>query len=820
MKKRTHFLILVGFLLVTIFSFGQNPTREQIDFFNKGILSWDVPGVRRGVVLPSITTTERDGRTDNGLEPSTVIRGEGLEGAGDRPGAFMGFGFSVEREDAFRDGDYFEFEIVPKEGNKVSLDTLIAKFTRNSGGPRRFLWQYRLDVDCTFTDIGSSFPFEDEDEPENLELDAYQDPIILSTVTRLQNVSFPNKIIFRLYGWGSNGGDREDLEFFGFGRNPRRLNDLTIKGEVSPSAGTPPVEPLDPAVWNGSNWENDIVPSPENQPTRDVVIARGTYNTRLGNISACNLTVNAGARLNVNNRTYVEVVNNVNVNGNLFVGSQGNFVQNNDSGTFTLNGRGSGATVRKFTSLKNEWFHYTYWSSPVERESVGDAFPNVDTNRRFKFLAENYLDTNGDNTDDNADDWNVVKPDEIMEPGVGYLSTSPRSGEFPRRDQIFFRGEFNTGVITTDIFQDDRNTTGSWNLIGNPYPGAIDFELFHEENSDIVGGVAYLWTQSLPLDPDNPGNEGLNFSLDDYAMYNVGVGGIVGANNIRPNKFIPSGQSFFIEGLRDGQIDFTNSMRVADGMSNNQFFKVTKKQKNRDVVSQGNKLWINLTSNNTIFNEILIGYVKGATDGIDGRSYDAPRISGGGYALVYSRIKGSNKKYAIQGRNINSIANNDVVNLGFKTFYNEPERIFRFTLDDFEGNFLLSNSVYIKDNLLDITHDLSVEPYSFTSEQGEFNDRFQIEFKTDNVLSVKDPVITEKNVTVNYLKNNVIEVNTNSELNINKITLYDVLGKQLTLSRQEISSRNQINLFNYKSGLYIIKVKLSDGSTVSKKIIR
>ncbi len=827
MKKHAHFLTFLVFLFVTVFSFGQTDA-ELENLLNEGILSWDIPRFDRNEVLPSITTVPPAGErnasiTNDGLEPSTLIRGEGLVGTGERARAFSAFGFSVEREDAFRDGDYFEFEIVPKEGNQVSLDTLIAKFTRSNGGPREFLWQYRLDVDCTFTDIGSSFRF-DINEPRDPNSPAsIQEPIILSTVRRLQNVSFPNKIVFRLYGWGSNGEDDED-EFFGFGRNPREFNDLTIKGEVSSSAGAPPIEPLEPAVWNGNNWENDIVPSPENQPTRDVVIARGAYNTNDGNISACNLTVNAGAVLIVSNNTYVEVVNNVNVNGILFVGSEGNFVQNSDSGTFRLGAIG-GATVRKQTPKKSQNLHYTFWSSPVKNFSSGQAFQGVDADRRFLFDAANYLDLNNDNVPDDPSVWRIVRANENLIPGVGYAATSSNPGFFERNnnnggpprsieDVIRFNGEFNTGTISVNIEHDARNRR-TWNLIGNPYPSAINFDILIAENSDLIEGIGYFWSQKSPQSADNPGNDGLNFSFDDYVMRN-GTGGIgVGGPSI------PSGQSFFIAGLRDGQLNFTNAMRIADGNAPLLLKGGVKSKKSTSSFIGKNKLWINLISEKSIFNQILIGYVRGASNEEDELLFDAPSLSTGGNlpAVIYSRIENSRKKFAIQGRDIQSVANEDIVNLGFINSVNNST-VFRISIAKTEGNFLKTNNVYLKDNLLDITHNLSLGDYSFTAEQGEFTDRFQIKFKTDNVLSVKDPVITENNVTVSYLKNNVIEVNTNSDLNINSITLYDILGKQLTFSKQEISSRNQINLFNYKSGLYIVKIKLSDGSTVSKKIIR
>src|SRR5690606_2057890 len=129
----------------------------------------------------------------------------------------------------------------------------------------------------------------------------------------------------------------------------------------------------------------------------------------------------------------------------------------------------------------------------------------------------------------------------------------------------------------------------------------------------------------------------LNFSQDDYAVFNVGSGSIVAAaDGIMPNGFIPSCQSFFSSGLDNNNAFFNNAMRMADGTSNNQFFKNSNSKNN----NLKNKLWINLTSDNGVFNQILTAYVDGATNQDDGLFYDAPRLLAENYsAILYSNMK-------------------------------------------------------------------------------------------------------------------------------------------------------------------------------------
>ena len=117
------------------------------------------------------------------------------------------------------------------------------------------------------------------------------------------------------------------------------------------------------STWDGTNWSSAT-------NTNTAVTINGDYNTNIdGNFVACSLTINAGFRLTVGNSTYVEIENDVSVDGKIIVESQGSFVQNSDASLFTLNSGGS-SVVRKSTTPLNNWCDYTYWSSPkIDRNS-------------------------------------------------------------------------------------------------------------------------------------------------------------------------------------------------------------------------------------------------------------------------------------------------------------------------------------------------------------------------------------------------------------------------------------------------------------------
>jgi hypothetical protein len=560
-------------------------------------------------------------------------------------------------------------------------------------------------------------------------------------------------------------------------------------------------------TWNGT-WSG--VPSSSTE-----VIIDAPYNTGIGgsqvSFNACSLTVNS--TLTVANGTFIEVENDVNVSGEIYVETQGAFVQRDDAGTFNLISPGI-ASVNKQTPAKAEWYYYTYWSSPVVNETVDTAFPFTDTDRRFLFNASIYLDINGDGIDD-VSGWQIAAGGDILIPGVGYAVTAGPFHIPGATDSADFTGEFNTGDITASIFYNASNPQ-SWNLIGNPYPCGIDFNAFYEANSTIVEGVAYYWSQASAPDIANPGNEVYNFSQNDYATYSYGAAaGVMGASGVEPTPFVPSAQSFFVEGKTDGIVTFTNAMRMADGSSNNLFFKSTNTKSK--TTSSANKLWIDLTSDNGVFCQTLVAYVEGATNGNDGSTYDAPKLPSNGInAILYSTINDSDKNFAIQCKADNSINEDETIQLGFKTTINVAT-LYTLSIAKLQGDFLTNSPIYLVDKLLNKTHDLSVCDYTFTSEVGEFNNRFEIAF-TNKTLADASITTDANSVKITSLDKNSVSFKASNNLNISQVSIFDVLGRTLYTFKGK-SNEETFKLSNLNQTVFIAKITLSNGAIITKKAV-
>ncbi|ALJ05743.1 hypothetical protein APS56_11675 [Pseudalgibacter alginicilyticus] len=675
------------------------------------------------------------------------------------------------------------------------------KYDRSSSdGPTKL--DIQVDAGSGFTSVFTDLSVSENGENiNNIDLTAF--------------INITETIRFRLYAYEANSAlGTLDIE-----EHTTTNKGIIIKGVVSaiPCIGLP-------ITWNGSNW------FPIDPPliTSHVIIA-GDYNTTThGSFKACSLTISPGFELRVTDEHYVEIINDVSVDGRITVESQGNFVQNNGASTTKVNAGGA-ALVSK-TKTMQKWYTYTYWSSPSKTETIESALGNTPIDRRFTFNAANYEDllseVNNTNTfiagqdgiDDDGNDW-VNTPTGAMTPGVGYAAVANELGTaFPRQEIFEFYGDFNNGDVIVPLVNNSGGAYEDWNLVGNPYPGAISADQFFLVNSGLVD-LIYLWDQSTPPSSNNSGSQGSNFSNDDYAIINgVGEIGARADTGTPPSRFIPSGQGFFVIAQTSGNLTFSNSMR---GIShdNSLFFKSPNTKNKKSDATVSNKLWVNLTSDNGVYKQIMIGYVNGATNGNDGAFYDAPRD----YASLkdtslYSIIESDNGKFAIQGKDVNSLNKNENIKLGFKSTI-KVATLFKLSIAQLHGNFFNKNTIYLKDNLLNQVHNLSESNYTFTSEAGEFNDRFEIAFDTEGILSA-DPVIMNKNdINIVELHNNRVQFNIPENLKIKSVKIFDLFGRQLYNFIGQ-NSTETYTLYNVSNMVYIAKITLSNDAVITKKAVK
>jgi len=676
------------------------------------------------------------------ISVSGISRGNGLVGHDDDDD-YEARNWSTGNSLSLSDDDYFEFTLTPDTGYEINFFQFSYDASDRNGDLNKVALRSSLD--------GFSSNIGDEvDGSDGADFDLTDDDF--------QNIT--EAITFRVYGWDA---DDRDVDF--------RIRDFGFKGAISQYA-----------IWDGTSWSNTVGP---NLGMRAVI--DGDYTTGIGgnqtSFRCKSLTINAGKTLTVDDDTFVEVNYNTLGGGNLIVETKGAFVQRND-GVFNITGT---SKVNKSTPYKNEWYYYTYWSSPVKNMDVEVAFPNI--NRKFYW-------------DDTSSSWKYAT-NQTMQTGLGYTITSTTIGV----QTASFTGEFNTGTITTPIAY-NASKDENWSLIGNPYPSAIDLNNFLGTNANVLEGAAYFWSQeTAPV--------GGQFSGTDYIPFNA-----TGSVSTSPdptsavNGFVPSGQSFFIASKASGNATFTNAMRMADATSNNQFFKSEGvPPKGFDIIY--NKLWLNLSADNGIFSQTLVAYLDEATDLDDGLAFDAIKFGEGSGTFLYSTIENSNNKFVIQAKDVNSINENEKISIGLKA---SIAGTYSISIAKLQGEFLNTNTVYLKDNLLDIIHNLSTSDYTFSSEIGEFNSRFEIVFNSQ-ALSNENFTMDSYNIKIIELNNDNIQFSTSNGTLIKKISIYNLMGQHLFDIKANSASK-KYNFKNQRSSVYFAKIAMDNNMIITKKFIK
>ena len=115
-----------------------------------------------------------------------------------------------------------------------------------------------------------------------------------------------------------------------------------------------------------------------------------------------------------------------------------------------------------------------------------------------------------------------------------------------------------------------------------------------------------------------------------------------------------------------------------------------------------------------------MGYIEGATIGKES-SYDA--LASNLTMGIYSFI--NNETFVIQGRSL-PFDDNDQVSIGFNV---PTSGNYSIGINTADGLFLGTQDIYLKDELLNIYHDLKSAPYTFTATAGVHNDRFKLVYK-------------------------------------------------------------------------------------------
>jgi hypothetical protein len=510
-------------------------------------------------------------------------------------------------------------------------------------------------------------------------------------------------------------------------------------------------------IWNGSAWTSGVPTS-----TTQAIISGNL--TIAQNITACSMNVTNNAIVSVSSGY------SVTLGGSLIVDSGSSFtIENNSALLQSSNAGNAGAITLKRNSSALLRQDYTLWSSPVIGQNLAAFSPETLSNRFYTYSPA-------------SDIYTAIAPSNNFNAAQGYLIRMPNttSGITP----TIYPGVF-TGVPHNGDYPVTMSNT--YNLTGNPYPSPISMSAFVAANTASITGTLYFWRET--------NNNTLNNAYCAWA------GGTFTSNGeaqvFNPNGVIETGQGFFVA-AKPGQtaLIFNNAQRVAN--FGNQFFRNANEEERSTV-------WINVTNTSGAFAQMAVGYITDATQGVD--LFDGKAFSDGQFALN-SILDTSD--YVIQGRALPFVAT-DVVPLRFKT---ATPGNYTIAIDHVIGLFTGSQDVYLKDNMNNITHNLTAGAYNFASESGTFDSRFEIVYQSQ--LGIDEPIFDESDVVV-YKQQQQIVINSGNVI-MSKVQVYDIRGR-LLIDRKEINASEVRLIATEVNQVLIVKITDLENNTVAKKIV-
>jgi hypothetical protein len=572
-------------------------------------------------------------------------------------------------------------------------------------------------------------------------------------------------------------------------------------------------------TWDGVSFKNGsgINNAPDNTDGKRKFVVSGTNGVLSASASVNEMEVTSSGILTISIGKTLTVNSNILNNGAVNIDENSSLIQTK-SGTDSNSGSGTYNVKR---SGNNSSYIYNIWASPIQNATLTSIFSGAnpcdiwafDRNSQtwsHDFSAGYSTTCNGNSVTFSASDV-ISGGDGIMDVTGGYFvpgnSTALKT----------YNGTINNGDLLKAISTTTLGNPGGtdwadddWNLLGNPYPSALNATDFWNENAvnnSRITDALYFWDEA-----DTTGGYNQN---SDYASWNLS-GGVNSGNSAKaPSGNIASGQGFWVVANTSTNVVFNNSMRTS---SNSQFFKTGQQ------INQHNA-WVSFTSPSGYQNNILVGYNQSTTDSID-LGYDAHKLVGNTHVRFASYIQ--TDEYVIQSIAPLNIGDSRIIPLVVLSDEFGIHQFNEYKRESLPNNF----KIFLRDKFLGIDHNLANGPYNVElSPNVEYNSRFELVFKyqmqqtgggsgtkgSGNVTSVNESIDSDFNLnqTPEYLS-----ISHPNGLNGN-LTIIDISGKIL-FQKQNLQGTNNLNIYwnNFSSGSYFITLQNGEQRTFFKQIIK
>ncbi|MBS0011198.1 MAG: T9SS type A sorting domain-containing protein [Bacteroidales bacterium] len=453
------------------------------------------------------------------------------------------------------------------------------------------------------------------------------------------------------------------------------------------------------------------------------------------------------------------------------------------SGTSQVSGN---VTMQRYLSAA---FGYKYFSSPFQAATVSEFGDDMDLTYWFPTFYE-YDESR------TSSGWvDYTDPAGVLESMTGYAANFG-SGTDPLTVDV--SGEVNNGALSLTLYNNNNTYTQGLNLVGNPYPSAINWDAASGWTKTNIDDAIYFFKTS---------------ATDEYGgTYSSYVNGIPSDGSV--SSIIPSMQGFFIH-VSDGSYPVTatlgmnNDVRVND--RSQAFFKSASGTKGNGQSKPLIRI-VAAFEDDAENADPLVIYLHNMASGNFDSQLDALKILNTDFQVpnLYAMITGNRKL------SINAIPDDfdsmQVIPLGLKT---NRSGIIEFMLPD-RDDYFDDKNIFLHDSITGIRQLLNNDSlYKINLESGEYHDRFFLEI--GNISSgIEEPTLTDALFDI-YSSNNLLKTN-----------IYEVKGGEGILSVFNLTGQvvyrqiiRQAGYYEYRSpdhrGIYIVNYRTGERSS-SKKI--
>ncbi|NOZ35459.1 MAG: T9SS type A sorting domain-containing protein [Chlorobi bacterium] len=509
-------------------------------------------------------------------------------------------------------------------------------------------------------------------------------------------------------------------------------------------------------VWSDAgNWSAGTVPT----GSSDAIIPTNPVGNRFPEINVAahchKLDIQSSATVTVNAAKSLTLNGDFTNDGMLLLKSP---ADETASASFIDNGTTAGSgTVHIERYFSANKFHYV--SSPIQSggNASSDLFTQSNSSGNFNpnfYVYDETFDLDGNagtapagafNSDNLVSGWVYAYPnqttDDPMKTKTGYAFYTDEN------QLITFIGTPNTGDISINGLAYTNNDQVScslpnyydgWDLVANPYPSAIDWDVIKSSRTNLDDGI-YVW---------------------DGTQYSSYANGVKGGNLSLSNEIAPM-QAFFVHATANSAgFSLHNSNRVHS--TQNYLKSPNKNNANEDIPN-----FIRLKMQANGYSDYAVVYFKSnATSGFDG-DFDALKL--------FSNIASVPHIYSISQKDktplsINVLPENSMADL-IVPIAVKIEQAGTYTISADKFNFK-NNHVYFIDKQKNVEiylNENALNNYSFYCDAGIISDRFELHFYKNNapeaLNQIKDTTVFEDR-ELNFIlpKNSFIETDKNDKI--------------------------------------------------------